>query len=271
MDKHTKTQGVGNTKTTPLRARGWCFTLNNYTEDDIENVTHLAQDCLHYGVQEEVGASGTRHLQGFFYYKSARTFLAMKAKIDKAHWEKMRGNIKSNYEYCTAKKKRAPNGRMWTDKVSIRDPLDGLDLKDWQREILALVKTTPDDRTIHWYWDEIGCTGKTTIAKHICINDDTAIYVTGKSNDIKYAISQMKVKPRVVIWDLVRSSENFVSYEALEAVKNGIFFSGKYEGQMVIFDNPHVIVFANFEPDMDKLSRDRWKVTDISPDPTLIY
>lgn len=58
--------------------------------------------------------------------------------------------------------------------------------------------------------------------------------------------------------------ENYVSYEAIESVKDGIFFSGKYESGMTIFNQPHIICFANFAPDIGKMSSDRWKIFELS-------
>lgn len=52
----------------------------------------------------------------------------------------------------------------------------------------------------------------------------------------------------------------YVSYSALEELKDGIFFSGKYESSMVMTNNLHIFVFANFEPDRSKLSKDRWEI-----------
>lgn len=66
-----------------------------------------------------------------------------------------------------------------------------------------------------------------------------------------------------IIIDLSRSMEDHVPYEAIEDIKNGIFFSGKYESKMIVRNNPIVIIFANFEPDTSKLSKDRWVITKI--------
>ena len=43
-----------------------------------------------------------------------------------------------------------------------------------------------------------------------------------------------------------------------------MLYSGKYEGGICYFDSPHVIIFANSEPMMDKLSKDRWEILDLN-------
>ena len=63
-----------------------------------------------------------------------------------------------------------------------------------------------------------------------------------------------------VIFHYVRSMEDYVSYAAIEEVKDGMFYNGKYESSMVIYNPPHIICMANFPPDLDKLSKDRWVV-----------
>lgn len=70
---------------------------------------------------------------------------------------------------------------------------------------------------------------------------------------------------KMVIFDLERRQENFVSYSAMEQVKNGCFFSSKYESEIVVFNYVHVVVFANFAPDLQALSADRWNITNITP------
>jgi hypothetical protein len=53
-----------------IRARAWCFTLNNYTPADLlffNSSDSFTYQYLCYGLV--VGALNTPHLQGFFYYK----------------------------------------------------------------------------------------------------------------------------------------------------------------------------------------------------------
>ncbi len=248
----------------PRRIRNWCFTLNNPEKSDISSLISFADQKDQYLFQEETGEEGTPHLQGMFLLKNKIAFSTLKTKFPKIHWEPMR-NKKASIEYC--KKAETRTGEIFTNmkiKRKVDDPLDNLNLYPYQSEILKIISTKPDNRTIHWYWEENGNIGKTTIAKHICMNHN-ALYLSGKGNDIKYAVSEYLKKNdlNVVIFDFTRSIENYISYESIESVKNGIFFSGKYEGGMCIFNCPHVFIFANFEPNESKLSKDRWRITEI--------
>jgi len=70
----------------------------------------------------------------------------------------------------------------------------------------------------------------------------------------------------MAIFGYARSKENYISYEALEEIKDGLFFSGKYESGMVCINPPHVVVLCNFAPDESKLSKDRWVIKNIDHD-----
>ena len=67
----------------------------------------------------------------------------------------------------------------------------------------------------------------------------------------------------IVIFDVPRSGN--VSYEALEALKNQIFFCGfgcDYTG-MVQVPPLSVLVFSNDYPEEECLSEDRWVIEDL--------
>jgi len=80
------------------RSRNWCFTLNNWTEEEFEAIKKI--ECRYMIVGEEYSKEGTPHLQGFIIYKNARTFKEIKSTIPKAHIEKCKGNAIQNIEYC---------------------------------------------------------------------------------------------------------------------------------------------------------------------------
>ncbi|AXH73056.1 MAG: putative viral replication protein [Circoviridae sp.] len=85
-------------------AKNWCFTLNNYTETDIEQLRSLKD---HEHVQyiifgKEKGEQGTEHLQGYISFKKKKRFNFVKEAVsNKAHIEVAKGNARQNREYCS--------------------------------------------------------------------------------------------------------------------------------------------------------------------------
>jgi hypothetical protein len=237
------------------------FVINHWNEQELQNAITsmklIAKKCI---LAKEVGeVSGVPHIQGYVSLKKKErmTGLSKYPGLERASWRPCR-NEKALIDYCLKDGNIA--FEMGIPK-KVEDPMIGLELKPWQIEICELVKTKPDKRTIHWYWESTGCVGKTTLAKHLALQG--ALVVSGKASDIKCAIAKMTIKPEIVIFCCPRNSEGYMSYDALEQVKDGMFFSGKYESEMVLFNNPHVIVFANFKPDEAKLSIDRWKIVNL--------
>jgi len=81
-----------------IRSRGWCFTCNNWTEDDITKL-QIDYEYLIYG--KEVGDSGTPHLQGYIHFKSQRTFKSLQKKMGCSfHIEKRKGSVLQAVDYC---------------------------------------------------------------------------------------------------------------------------------------------------------------------------
>ena len=52
----------------------------------------------------------------------------------------------------------------------------------------------------------------------------------------------------------------------IEDLKNGRYFSTKYVSEMRIYKPPHVVCFANSEPNFAALSADRWVCCDLTKD-----
>lgn len=78
-------------------SRTWCFTLNNYEEDDIKRIKSI--DFTRLVVGKEVAASGTPHLQGFVTLAKAARLTRMKRLHPKAHWEVAR-SVEASVVYC---------------------------------------------------------------------------------------------------------------------------------------------------------------------------
>lgn len=253
---------LGNTKPKPsarcVPSMYWCFTLNNWTQQELETLeTTFKSLTSKFIIGKEVGDEGTPHLQGYVEFnKKVRPLETI--KNERIHWEKRKGNSEQAINYCMKDKNFITHGIKIRKKVL--DPMDGLELYEYQKEIMNIINQEPEnDRKIYWFWEPEGNRGKTSFCKHLVMTRQ-AIYVNGKGADIKYAVSEMLKNSDIdiAIFDFVRTAEGYISYDALESIKNGIFFSGKYEGGMVLFNPPHMLCFANWEPNIETLSKDKW-------------
>lgn len=256
--------------------RGFCFTLNNPLPGDREVLfwwcTQQTQPKVI--IAHEVGALGTPHLQGYVYFKHARLRSAVHDKLKQLlggrdlYLTFARGDSKSNYRYCSKDGDFIAN---YFHRVP--QPLKVLSHESlfvWQRQIVAryfVGEGLNDDRHILWVYDPAGNTGKTELARYLCFHHE-AIIVGGRLSDALHTIAAWRLQHRdtddyhqpPILLDVPRAQMAHVSYAAIEAAKNGIFCSTKYESASVLYNSPVVIVFANFAPDYNKLSMDRWIV-----------
>lgn len=180
-----------------------------------------------------------------------------------AHCEWVKSHDKA-YEYSQKCETRIAGPYYYPAPLtSVKDPLEGKDYRPWQQNIINIISDEPDERTIHWFWEHVGNIGKTSFCKHLVITRD-ATYVLGKKADIYYAINN---NIKLLLIDIPRTIEGKIDYlyEILECVKNGMIFSGKYESKTKVFNAPHVIVFANFPPNIEMLSKDRWNIHNLNP------
>lgn len=235
------------------RARRWCFTVNNFTPDILSQISHRFS-TEKYIIGKEVGEKGTPHLQGYVEFKNQVLFSTLKKLCDSAHWEKAIGDRDSNIKYCS-------KGKDFETNIEIEEPIEIItELYPWQAEVEKLVQTKPDKRKIFWYWDEKGCSGKTELIKYLCIKYDRCIFSTAtKSADIVTIADRSK---NIYLLNFVRSQEGFAPYGAIEQLKDGLISDSKLKkvSRNIIMNSPHVICFANWEPDFNALSKDRWQI-----------
>lgn len=261
---------IGNTKQISPGVH-WMFTFNNYSEMDVNCFKCISSKWSKICIfQEELGESGTPHLQGYIAFKTkVRPKKMFSVKI---HWEKCR-NVKQSKAYVTKNESRCGRRFYWDSQINNWRVVKMLKvisrLRNWQKKIIEIVKSEPDDRSIYWFYEKDGGIGKSALCKYI-VSKFNALVVAGKCADMKYGIvnyiNSKGYPPDVVIFDIPRSYCDYVSYTGMEEIKNGLFFSSKYESGMVCINSPHVICFANMRPEMDEMSKDRWKIERIIPD-----
>lgn len=87
-----------------IQSRAWCFTLNNYTEDEFNFLLSLeGGDQVQYLiVGKEVGEEGTPHLQGYVELARKKTLGGVKSLLScsRIHLEKRRGTQLQAVDYC---------------------------------------------------------------------------------------------------------------------------------------------------------------------------
>ena len=261
----SKISAEGNTNLQPqLRgneAKRWCFTWNNFPTD-WKTLMAPKLETSEWICGEEIGDSGTNHLQGYIELKKKARWTSFHLPKE-IHWEVAKGSKAQNVAYCT-KENNVIHGNIPYDKpIKILKPDQ---LYDWQTRIYDLLKNEPDDRTINWIWETTGCVGKSTFVKFLIVTLG-GIVCSGKSADLKYLIVKFKEchghYPKYIFYDIPRTQQNYISWTGLEEIKNGCFASTKYECQMVVMNSPHIVCFANFPPDYSVMSLDRWNVVQV--------
>lgn len=251
--------GNTNSKTLTVKRESACkkysFTLNNYSNDEYESlVTFFKNGSNKFIIGKEKGEQGTPHLQGYVEFSIKKRITECKHINKRIHWEQSKGTQEDNLKYCSKE------GDYILDGFWLKKPLKILSddkLKDWQKEIIEIVKKEPDDRKIYWYWEETGGIGKTTFSKYLS-HHYGAIPVEGKKNDILFCAANFEAD--IYIFDFERSMEEYISYGGIEKIKNGYYMCAKYESKPIVRNPPHIFIFANFPPETKMLSLDRWVI-----------
>lgn len=244
------------------KKRSFVFTINNPkldVDELIEAFRNLKAVALVF--QYEVGENGTPHYQGWVRFKNARLYGGLCTEF--SGWFRPCKSDIASRKYCSKQRTRitGPHGfgcdEAKAEIVTIKEE----DFYPWEVELTAKLRGAPDPREIIWIWSDGGNVGKSAYCKWL-VKHLRAYEFSGKAADIKGALADLdeggKPIPPVLVWDIPRCHDNHLSWAALEEVKNGLFFSPKFHGRMVVYNPVHVVVFCNFPPMYEKLSADRW-------------
>lgn len=255
---------ISNKKKQDSACKHWLFTFNNHTNEEWDKLCKFAHSSSKVCVmQEETGESGTHHIQGYLEMHEKTRFTALKKSFESIHWEKVK-SVKNAIAYC--QKEETRTGRQYI--FGLPEPIKVIsELRPWQQQVLEHKST---DREIEWYYDELGGAGKTAFCKYLVVKHGASFFQGGKGTDILYPLTELyKQDPnsnrlKTIVFNFPRTSEGAISYSAIESIKDGIWFSGKYEGGQVIINSPRVIIFANWRPNESALSIDRWRIINLT-------
>lgn len=297
------------------RSQHWVFTINNYTQDDVDHlIFHTEPQSQYLVFGREVGESGTPHLQGFCSFKERKRFASVQVAIGpRAYVATARGSPAQASEYCKKEGDYeefgdcpSPQGkrsdwerfREWVVELgrvpsvseicssphlslygryagrclevaralvppTLVGPSDSPRL-GWQTAVAGRASGAlahgANDRTIDFVVDPTGNSGKSWLVRYLMgtFPNDCQVLSIGKRDDLAHAINETK---RLFLFDVPRQQMTYLQYPILEMLKDRIVFSPKYcSGTKILSAVPHVIVFSNEEPDMERLTQDRYHI-----------
>lgn len=267
------------------------FVINNYTDEDIARMDklHSMKSVILMSAQTEIGEEkGTPHIQGYIkfsnscpdWHKKVGARSAFKAahensftyanKVEtwdgKHRWTKGTPPQKS-------RKRKSPEEEFEEEQLRKKARLlrlyDNVVWKDWQQDILDLLYTPPCARTIHWFYDPDGNSGKSFLTRYLGLRNRAWI-VNGMSGDMAMMLyNEMLMTPEVdcLIIDVPRAQGNRICYSMFEKVSDAVVTSTKYNSRKYYLDIVHKIIFSNEMPDFEKMSKDRFNVRVIGGKP----
>lgn len=230
VESNNKSQPKDKQRVTP--SKRWCYTRNNYGEKDMEIMetlfeSHKIKFIMGYEIGEE---KETPHIQGYLESPvKIRPIEKFKLPFS-CHWSAARSDREVNITYCSKGGDYKTNFEM-PEEIEFEEPWG------WQLQVLEIIEKKPDKRTIHWFWEREGNMGKSELCRYLCIKHQ-ALICSGKAADCKYTIASCKKHPKIIIFDVPRSCMQYISYQALEEIKNGCFNSNKYESTMHLQNRP---------------------------------
>lgn len=156
---------------------------------------------------------------------------------------------------------------LFNNKFSKPNAPDDFVPNGWQAFLEKEINGDAGPRRVIWVYDSEGNSGKTSFGRYLASKRDVYFTSVAAADRNYFAYDGQNV----VIYDIPRSTDDATGtaaskfpYQQLEKFKDGNLPSGMFGSAPKHFKHPHVIVFANFEPNIERLTTDRWFIIDLS-------
>lgn len=225
---------------------------NETFEQAFGRLEPLKDICDKYIWAEEYGNSGnTPHIQGGFILKSKMRAKTLEKFFKNGVTLRKLKNWNACFKYCIKEGNKIITNQKIPKPVKI---LEEQKLYSWQKKLIEILKEEPDDRKIYWLYGKQG-TGKTQFIKYMVMTYGTTI-LNGKPSDMKNGVvdyfNKNEQTPEIIFSNIGFDKDlSTIHYSGYEDIKDMCFYSGKYEGGVIVGNNPHLIIFANGPPETD--------------------
>lgn len=250
------------------KGRKFILTINNFTEQDKNQLLLLCKEAKAYVVGDEIApTTGTRHLQCYVRFDNARYRTAIKKFLKKDCFIAIaNGTDLQNFNYCKKENLLETNIKFKLPPRVIPS-LQYEELYDWQKSIFDFIQIPlTKSGQIIWIYESEGRVGKTELAKFLMDKYDFKVVYGGKCRDIINLVSNNKkyfIEEQItgLIYNLSRSDDmEKISYKSMEQVSDGIISNSKYESCCFKIPPAHIIVFSNQPPILNQMTLSRWDV-----------
>lgn len=238
-----------------MSCRHICFTINNPIEEDREWVRSVV--CSYIVAGDEVGASGTPHIQGYVEFEGSKRFSTLKNECPRGHFEKRKGSPKQAADYCkkdghfTERGTLSRQGHRSDLEQVCQDVLEKLPMKEialahpmeyvkYHKGLERLEWRLADDRheppRVVWLWGVSG-TGKTREACSVpefYIKDNTKWW------------DGYERQPRIIIDDFEMNAWEF---RDLLRLLDRQPYQGQTKGGYVKINSPEIYITCEFPPE----------------------
>lgn len=162
------------------RSRRYVFTINNFSDKEIEQLKKIEYSYMIYG--DERGENNTPHLQGYIEFDNQRTFSSIKKQLPTAHIETAKGTPEQNRKYCSKQNIMFEDGTIKKQgtRTDIEEIKDIVKNGGGIRDVIEVAKSFQSVRMgelylkyhekkrtwkpiVYWFYGPSGC-GKTKLA-----------------------------------------------------------------------------------------------------------
>lgn len=236
-----------------MQKRNWCFTINNYTNDDIKSLEEL--DCKYIVYGYEKGANETPHIQGYVEFNRGVRLETLKKLMPRAHLEDRKGSANQAIVYCKKDgnfiERGIPSSQgARNDLIKVADTLKNHGIPKvieetphmyikYHRGLEKLDFYYQKDRntapTVEWLWGPTG---------------------TGKTRKAVEAFDSFYIKPKGKWWDgyahqkciIIDDFDNEWPYRDFLNFLDRYPYQGQTKSGFVKINSPYIFITCEFPP-----------------------